>query len=414
MVVNGPSTVALRVKLPRGLDGVEFGPSTSSAAGAVLVTSLSGRGKSDALLQLGDHIYGDASEVEQLMSQSKCELTLVREDASLVSSLKSHDMLEARDGSSVPCFRLLKLPLRHEADSCNNDGIEVNGLRVAGVSGVALADGLICVGDLIVALNGRRVDPSTIDQPTASPMRVFTVLRPCPEFDVPATALVHTVDDKRDALAAALESMDIAVMHAHTDNDVAIPVASVVEVSAAQLPVASPPPADAPLAPAAPSPPAPSPPAPPAPPPPPQQPLSQSMPAPSCQDTSEGLSPEEPPRAIGPSRRLHDARVATNGATEPAASAIPFEPLKLGGVWCDLPTGDGASPVYDPGEGVWSDLPSGSSSRPRRAQTVHTTKAALDTMIRQALQASDDALLRRLVAAQQALRPRSGPTIVSL
>ena len=65
--------------------------------------------------------------------------------------------------------------------------------------------------------------------------------------------------------------------------------------------------------------------------------------------------------------------------------------------------------VYDPTAGCWSDLPKGPSQvRPLKREGP-STQAVLDCMIRQALKSSDDALLRRLVAAQQAARP--GPPV---
>lgn len=419
-----PSAVALRVKLPRGLDDTNLEPPSTSTSteGEVVVIGLCGRAAKDALLQVGDRIQMDATQLKQLRDQRKCEVTLVRDDATLMNALRSHGMLDKRNGDAVPCFLLLKLPLRHEAE--RSDDLETDGLRVTAVHAMALADALIHVGDLIVGLNGQRVDRTTITsalgRPTAAPMRVFTVLRPCPQHDVPfATSTNEPTDPpKHDSLAAALQRMDEAVALA---DSAAVHAADAVDAMNKEAPPAAATPNPVP-----------------APPPPSSAPhlpnafmaedekahnktvrtaravaleveaearlflesvASQiagvndteespalSAPALSTLALSEAPTSEleeaPSPHKVGPSTRLYRAKATTLAATS-------FEPLKREGVWSDLPDDDtDSNGVYDSNAGVWSDVPLGATSRaPRTAVgTVQMTNAALDTIIKQATQ----------------------------
>ena len=355
-----PSFIGLRVKLLRGFDGIDL-----ATMGAPLISSLTGRAASDGLLKIGDCAHLSNSELEQLQAK-RCEVTFLRQDAALVDALVEHGALEKPSESEkhIRCFRVLKAPVRCEEDGGESGrvGIETSGLRVAAVSGMAVADNMIREGDVIVALDGKRVDAasitSSLSKPTSAPMRVFTVVRACPEHDVSV-----------DALSDAVKALWTPAA--------TVEVAATAEVAAV---------APAPTSPAN---------------------ASAMAPAEKAAISSRAVV-EEPPASTpastpcvrGPSRRLQNARASV----APVALA-PFDADR--GVWSDVPPGvDTAQPAhYDPSAGLWSDVP-GQSAAPASAAmprgSCGSTRAALDCMVRQALAGHDDGLLRRLVTAQHA------------
>jgi hypothetical protein len=105
----------------------------------------------------------------------------------------------------------------------------------------------------------------------------------------------------------------------------------------------------------------------------------------------DGSSRDSTSLALGPARRVASATVAKS-----------FDPLDMTlGRWSDLPNDPHVSSsvaAYDPSTGSWSDVPQGKHKPP--ASAVHSTEFALDSMIRQALTGRDDELLRRLVDAR--------------
>lgn len=381
-----------------------------------LLVALNGRAASEGLLQPGDCVLHDGSNLDPA---GKCEVTVLRKDVTLEASLRSHDML--LDGTSVPCFQLLKFPLRndkHDASSGNGLGIQMSGLRVKAVSGRASTDDLVHVGDLIIAVNGERVEASAasaaLHQPSAMPMCIITVVRPCQGPNLPSACVLEEAATRAKAAwaYAGINSHGGAAVEDHgAASHLACAIAAAATSAAADNPVGR---VEAPST----------------------NPGGDSAASPQASQRvrcgndfhqghahakaesvviDKGTVPassraSEMSITFGPSRRLKSAEATSS-----------FEPLDpTGGRWNDLPTYDPSSfAAYDPASGLWSDVHvlSTAQASPAAAlsgahapsddrveQTFQSTSHVLDCMVRQALHENDDALLRRLVAAQQEAR----------
>ena len=367
--------IALRVKLLRGSEGAEIG-----ADG--MVVGLTGRAATEQLLQLQDRILDYNSS---LHGSSKCEVTLLRRDLGLAEVAREY---QPPAGVSLNCFRLTKVPLRRQlADA---DDVTVTNHRIIKLQGKALADALLRVDDLVVGMDGRRVDGAALVvalRKTSNSLSSIQVLRRCAEHDVNDKALERSSLPNADGNEAKGKTR-IAADDLPTRND----GADAAKAGASSSDIA---PAGVTAAPTADS--------------------SPAAPSTRLIDTaSDGTSKfaSQSVRLSGPSRRVEGAR---RMAAADASTLAAFEPLDdKGSIWSDLPGGadeTAACPMFDPGSGVWSDVPCepnehhsgsnhGGTAAPRSAQSA---RALLDVMIRQALTTQDDQLLRRLVSAQQSL-----------
>ena len=188
-----PGAVALRVKLLRGSEGAELDDGGN-------ITAVSGRAATEKLLEVGDCILDHTA----LHPSSKCEVTLLRYDEDLATAVQGHGQGNYND--HIPCYRMIKVPLRSVVEGYE---IVVNGLRVKELQGQLLADALLRLDDLIVAVDGARVDSAGLLaalRRKADSMQIFTVLRRCSDYDVrtevqnkKGSCIPETVEDVQSA-----------------------------------------------------------------------------------------------------------------------------------------------------------------------------------------------------------------------
>jgi hypothetical protein len=361
--------VSLRLKLLSGSTGAQL-----NASG--IVTSITGQ----AMLEMGDCVIDHTTA---LLPTSKCEVTLLRQDSGLANAAVEHGF---GSDSTIPCFRMIRIPLRSMVEGYE---IIVDGLRVQQLQGQPLADGLLQVDDLIVAVNGSRVDKNTLLtslRKQTSALQVFTILRRASE---------HDMDARKASIQWAKASQD-GEQSAIASHQSAIASPSVVESKVASSSVAVEPVAGSDST---------------------EQGGSSNV----SQERVSNVAPAncDTSASAPPSIAAVPAAVSTPPAPAPASKAPPaptaiadFEPLDdVGGVWSDLPScksstkpraacSTGPGTAFDNGSGMWSDVPKGDA----HPNVDDARIALLDVMIRQALASKDDMLLRRLVSAQQALR----------
>ena len=130
------------------------------------------------------------------------EVSVLRNHATLSDAWRAHGLPISSSSSSadvdddpmLPCFRLLKLPLRRPEEG-GSRGLAMKGARVVELSGLALADKLLKLGDVVVAVNGRRLDGSlaaALQHAASSPIQILTVIRRCAEHDLPVATIAAT------------------------------------------------------------------------------------------------------------------------------------------------------------------------------------------------------------------------------
>ena len=396
--------VALRFKLPRGSEGVELSQKTCCIVG------LTGTARESLLL--GDCcILADRTAFLRDCKASRCEITVLRDDATMIAALREQGLIAeqgALEEQELPCFRLLKLPLRKGVEDLHSGGgvmgIQVQGLVVTKVSGQAQSDALIRVGDIIVRLGDRPTDSSSLaallclsDIPS---IQVLTVLRRCPDHDVThleALASLQERDEKEvgehlHACAPAQESVALQVPitpSPQNRDDTSTPEPPQQECEHSHDPntadsVGQAPPLDLHEASITAS--------------------THSIAQGSLVATDDAAGKGETAVAVeGDVQGDQDAEGAPEMAvrSEEEVNSTPFDPLDGSqGLWCDLPP-QMAPPLvdhhYDANTGAWSDLP------PPEGGT-------LDDKIREALVSRDDSLLRELVADQQRARVAAAPS----
>ena len=440
MSEGSPPRFCLRVKLVRGCDGVDLGATSG------VIVALNGRARTEGTLQVGDTLV----DPPPAASRSKCEVTVLRDDAALRETLLVHGML--RDDGGAACFRLLKVPVQHgdtsSSDGATHLGIEADGLHVQSLTGKVRTDALIAAGDIITAVDGKRATSESLQEllrkPTAMPFRLLSVLRKCDEHALSAlelerccaradgSALSASADERCCAQADGGDADGASSAGRRDGPDHCDELAT----DELQRRTADGPPK--PLEDAAaytkgghvarpasghrydvqggcttevatgl------------------QAGLALGEEARLAKVSSEAYASGRP--LAGPARRLEKARGAAAAAATPPIAAdtslnIGFEPLNNSiGLWCDLPPSahdderaiQQSNPplAYDARAGKWSDLPGPSPvvlSGAQRPVQVQSRRAVLDLMIKQALActgAESDALLRSLVAERHSLPP---------
>lgn len=385
-------TVCLRLKLVRGGAGVVL-----DADGRV--SELTDRAENDGL-KLGDHIWDPAQ-----LTCARCEISILRRDHELARTLREHGKAE----HALPCFRLLKLLTKVQ----DGLGVHWSGSRVQKVDADGPANGIVSVDDIIVSLDGTDITEVGIDdilrQPSSAPFRVLTVLRRCPEHDLPVSGTAQ--DEDASPACAAAESTNksplvVATIMPQTDE----PPALISEQSSSSNGDAAPVTENRPSSLS-------------------DQCSSSSDTADAAASVSQSTSQDQTtelnqpnPAALPECRSSCDSPAAAASVNEaiqgyrdsptrrPSAKAasdgdsLPFDPLDATtGEWCDItPLQRKAMqhlvPCYNQLTGNWSDLPSQTQD-----EELSSRRAILDLMIQQALKCHDNELLRRLVAAQQAL-----------
>ena len=146
----------------------------------------------DATLRVGDRVIGATLTTDPLPSQ----ISIWREDATLAAIINAYSADSGESELSTRCFRLIKLPLRRAEDGAL--GLEMAGMRVHKITGNAAAERLMAVDDVVVSVNGRKVEVGSslsalLKHMGASPIIVLTVLRRCPEHDLVTAQAVSTM-----------------------------------------------------------------------------------------------------------------------------------------------------------------------------------------------------------------------------
>ena len=377
-----PDAVALRVKLLRGSEGAELDDGGN-------ITAVSGRAATEKLLEVGDCILDHTA----LHPSSKCEVTLLRYDEDLATAVQGHGQGNSND--HIPCYRMMKVPLRSVVEGYE---IVVNGLRVKELQGQLLADALLRLDDLIVAVDGARVDSAGLLaalRRKADSMQIFTVLRRCSDYDVrtevqnkKGSCIPETVEDVQSA--SVVDAQDVPTIASATKTSSSTETSSTSPKMSSSVKASG---------------------------------STKTIGASDVSNSNvqDASSSEQTGRSQAQSRKTVHPPQNASQKTERQTTDDDFQPFNEScSIWSDIPVcvetsstvqssrssrenqdGHDDCRVFDADSGVWSDV--ACQAEPAVSQ-IDGRDALLDVMIQQALAKKDDKLLRRLVTAQQVLR----------